>query len=188
MGQGNRLSPSGETESAAYSESLVPTTATGEGALQLRSCVDPEFYSGSKGSGAGGHKGPFVQLVLVLLRIHRPAPRDHPQRPAHRGQPERGWLSSEGVGLERGVHHCITQLRGCVLTAVRVNCVHLCPAHPLPSCSTQPCRLEAVFLVHGTCWEKPSADLIAGKWGSKPGASAPSIHRRQAVPSGQTPH
>ena len=56
--QGNWLSPSRETESVAYSESFVPTTARGEEVLRLRSCVNPEFYSGAKDSGAGGHEAP----------------------------------------------------------------------------------------------------------------------------------
>lgn len=147
MEQGNRLLPSRETESAAYSESLVPTTVMGEGVLQLRSCVDPEFYSGPKGSGAGGHKGPFVQLLLVLIRTHRPAPRDHPQRPAHRGQPERGWLSSEGGWFGAWgapLHH--TTLRLCP----HCSPCELCPPLPSPSPAVvQHTTLQALGSVPG---------------------------------------
>ena len=78
--QGSQLSPSRETESVAYSESLELTTVTEEEVLWLRICMNPEFNPGAKGSGAGYHKGPSVPVVSVEIRNCRPAPRGQPEK------------------------------------------------------------------------------------------------------------
>ena len=151
----------------------MPTTAMGGGVLQFRSCVDPEFYSGAKGSGAGGHEGPFIELVSVEIRS---------RRLAHRGQPERGWLSFEGGWLGAwGVPLYRTTLRLC---PAHCSLCELCPPLPSPAPAATRCTaLQALGSAPGPWNLLGEAICRRNCWQMGEQARnqhSASIHRRQA--------
>lgn len=151
---------------------------------------EPRVLLRGKGLWGWWPRSPFIQLVSMGIRSRMPASRDHPQRPAHRGQPQRVWLSSEGGWLGAwGAPLHRTTLRPC---PPRCSPCELCPPLSSPTPAAAQCTaLQALCSVPGPRHLLGEATCRRNCW--QMGVQArnqhsASIHRRQAVPSGQTPH